>query len=359
LTEIGSGGQESLSKARVLCVGAGGLGSPALMYLAAAGIGTLGVIDGDRVDASNLQRQVLFTEADIGRAKTVVAAERLQAMNSVLRVVSYDENLHSGNAVRIFGDYDVVLDGTDNFAAKFLINDACVKLNLPMVYGSISQFEGQVSVFWAEHGPCYRCLHPAPPKAHIQNCAEGGVLGGIAGVVGSMMAMEAIKVVLVRAAHSSRLKPLIGRLQVVDLATNETMTLRVPKRAGCVLCSGRRDEIVLHHLAPVVCQGSMLKSISEEELRAALSEGAVKVFDVREASEWNRGHIAGSVHFALSRLESAEVPMLVRQTPLIVLCQVGGRSRRAEQILRSHGFLDVRNFTPGIAGWSGELQINA
>jgi len=323
------------------------------MYLAAAGIGTLGLIDGDRVDLTNLQRQVLFTEIDVGRSKVEVAKNRLQAMNSALKVVVYDENLNAGNALEIFNKYDVVLDGTDNFAAKFLINDACVKLNLPMVYGSISQFEGQISVFWAERGPCYRCLHPAPPKSRIQNCAESGVLGGIAGVIGSMMAMEACKLILLSETHSSGLNPLIGRLQVVDLAANEMMSLRVAKRTGCALCSGRREEIVLQNLAPKVCQAT----VSEAELCAALRDGTRKVFDVRELNEWSRGHIAGSFHYALSRLEINELPLVNPQTSLIVLCQAGVRSRSAEQILRHQGFRDVRCFAPGINGWSGELQV--
>ncbi len=359
LAEIGVEGQAILEKARVLCVGVGGLGSPAAMYLAAAGLGTLGVIDGDVVDATNLQRQVLFTEANIGQSKVQAAAERLRAMNSALDLRVFDQHLDASNALKIFADYDIVLDGTDNFAAKFLINDACVKLGLPMVYGSISQFEGQVSVFWAERGPCYRCLHPAPPKSRIQNCAESGVLGGIAGVIGSMMAMETIKVLLLKAGHVSRLNPLVGRLQIVDLATNEMMNLQVPKRAGCALCRGSREQIVLQDLAPISCQASASKPIRHDELCEALAGEAIKVLDVRELQEWTHGHLAGSFHFALSRLESEELPQLAPETPLIVICQAGVRSKRAEQILRNRGFQDVRNFPAGINGWTGELQAES
>lgn len=357
LAEIGPRGQEILSRARVLCVGAGGLGSPALMYLAAAGIGKLGVIDGDRVDSSNLQRQILFSDADVGGGKARLAGDRLRAQNPGIVVHAHESELTAENAADIFEGYDVILDGTDNFATKFLINDACVKLGLPLVYGSISQFEGQVSVFWPETGPCYRCLHPEPPKARIQNCAESGVIGAVAGTIGSLMAMEAIKVVFRRAGHDSRLKPLIGRLLVLDLATNDFMNIRVPRRPQCPVCSGPREAIVLQGRASGDACAPASAGVSELELRAALASAESTVLDVREEPEWRAGHLRGSRHFALSRLEGGERPdFLAPDQPVIVICKAGARSERAGQILRADGFRRVRHFKPGVLGWSGELE---
>jgi adenylyltransferase/sulfurtransferase len=356
LTDVGAHGQRLLQNARVLCVGAGGLGSPAAMYLASAGVGTVGLIDSDRVDLSNLQRQVLFTESDVGNSKVTAGAARLRAMNSQIKVVTHDEDLNAANALRIMSGYDVVLDGTDNFSTKFLINDACLKLGLPMVYGSISQFEGQVSVFWRGHGPCYRCLHPREPKAPIQNCAEAGVIGGVAGIVGSMMAVEAIKTILHAHDPSSKLKPLIGRLLVVDAGSGDILNVVIPKRAQCD-CTRPPEEIRLSDESRMCASlGATSPGVSIAELKTVLASGAAMVIDVREESEWCSGHIAGTRFHSLSRLEADEIPEgVAKDASIIVICKMGQRSKRAQQILIANGFMNVRSVDGGIATWTEAL----
>jgi adenylyltransferase/sulfurtransferase len=326
------------------------------MYLASAGVGTVGLIDSDRVDLSNLQRQVLFTESDVGNSKVTAGAARLRAMNSQIKVVAHDEDLNAANALRVMSGYDVVLDGTDNFSTKFLINDACLKLGLPMVYGSISQFEGQVSVFWRGHGPCYRCLHPRSPKAPIQNCAEAGVIGGVAGIVGSMMAVEAIKTVLHAHEPSSKLKPLIGRLLVVDAGSGDILNVAIPKRVQCD-CARPPEEIRLSDESRVcVALGATHFNVSIAELKTALASGAAVVIDVREESEWRAGHIAGTRFHPLSRLEADEIPEgVAKDASIIVICKMGQRSRRAQQILIANDFVNVRSVDGGIATWTEAL----
>lgn len=356
LADVGARGQRLLHNARVLCVGAGGLGSPAAMYLASAGVGTVGLIDGDRVDLSNLQRQVLFMESDVGSPKAAAGAARLQAMNSQIKVVAHDEDLNAANALRVMSGYDVVLDGTDNFSTKFLINDACLKLGLPMVYGSISQFEGQVSVFWRDHGPCYRCLHPSEPKAPIQNCAEAGVIGGVAGIVGSMMAVEAIKTILHGQSGGSRLRPLLGRLLVVDSGSGDILNVAIPRRGGC-RCERPTDEFELVDGDRSCSQrGSTPEIISMAELKAALESGTAIVIDVREEAEWCDGHISGTRHHALSKLERGELPdEIAKDAQVIVICKMGQRSKRAQRILAADGYSQVRSVDGGVASWAHGL----
>lgn len=230
LPELGFEGQERLQQARVLCVGAGGLGSPASLYLAAAGIGQLGLIDPDRVDETNLQRQILFGTSDVGVLKVEAARDRLVDLNPEVEIKIHPEALSETNATDILRQYDVIIDGTDNFPAKFLINDTAVKLGLPVVYGSVSQFEGRAAIFWAEKGPCYRCMHPNPPQARIHSCAEAGVIGSLAGIIGSIQAMEAIKLVAKLGT------PLVGRLLVIDSLSMSSQSFSIPKNSNCPAC---------------------------------------------------------------------------------------------------------------------------
>ena len=237
LPEIRQEGQDKLLKVSVLCVGAGGLGSPALLYLAAAGVGQIGIVDFDRVDESNLQRQILFDTEAVGKPKVLEAARRLKALNPTIHIESYDEELNTRNAARLFPQYDVIIDGTDNFETKFLINDAAVKFGKPWVYGAIQGFDGQASVFNYKGGPCYRCLYPEKPKGRIMNCAEGGVIGAVAGLIGVTQALQAIQII---SGHEN-FEPLSGRLMTLDTRTMHTRILALKKNPECAACGKKRN----------------------------------------------------------------------------------------------------------------------
>jgi len=356
LPGLGHDGQARIQSARVLCVGVGGLGCPASLYLAAAGIGTLGLVDPDVVDLSNLQRQVLFAESEVGLSKVEAAGRRLSALNSEVRLVLHPEALSAANALSLFGGYDIVVDGTDNFAAKFLINDAAARLGLPVVHGTLSQFEGRVSVFWAKHGPCYRCLYPKPPRSLIQNCAEAGVLGGVAGMVGSIQAIEALKLAAAPGVAPGPLRTLLGRLLIVDTGTMETSIFPVQKSSTCPVCSRPPESVVLEDLpaactASAACQAS--ETLSAGELAARLAD--YTLIDVREPDEWSRGHLAGSLNWPLSRLQRGEWPDLgALARPGLVYCQAGIRSARALELLRPHA-PPLRHLTGGLNAWGGAL----
>lgn len=233
LPDIGSEGQKKISAAKIICIGAGGLGCPALLYLAAAGIGTIGIADHDTVDVSNLQRQILFTPQEQGKQKTEVAKKRLTVLNSDIRIITHNEKLTAENAEDLLVSYDIVIDGTDNFKAKFAINDVAVKLDKPMIYGALQGFEGRIAVFDATKGPCYRCLQPAEPATDIQSCADTGIIGAVAGMIGTIQAAEAIKIIV----GSGNLSPLYGRMWVTDVRTMQTNILTIPKRKDCAICS--------------------------------------------------------------------------------------------------------------------------
>lgn len=291
LPQLGVEGQARLKASRVLCVGAGGLGSPVLMYLAAAGIGRIGIIDADRVDASNLHRQILFGTRGLGNLKAEEARARLNDLNPAAEIVTFPVRLDPANALNVMREYDVIVDGTDNFPSKFLINDAAVKLGLPVVYGSVSGFEAQVGVFWATQGPCYRCLYPAPPAGRVQNCAEAGVLGSVAGIAGTLQATEAIKLALRDHPAAAGLRPMIGRLLVIDAARMAFSSYAVPKRPECRVCGVHPDLIRLEDDA-AACEISAPRSAEEvtsEELLTSFR--GVAVVDVRSPDEWRRGHI--------------------------------------------------------------------
>jgi adenylyltransferase/sulfurtransferase len=339
LPEIGETGQEKIGAAHVLVVGAGGLGCPSLLYLAAAGVGTIGIIDNDKVDISNLQRQVLFDTKDAGSSKAKAAKARLETCNPDISITCFTERLDASNALQIMGGYDVIVDGTDNFAAKFLINDAAVKLGKPVVYGSILGFEGQASVFWAKEGPCYRCLYPAPPSGYVPNCAEAGVIGALAGIVGSVQTMEVIKLI----AGGEALRPLIGKLWVTDARTMQTSNFAIPKNPACPVCSKNPEEIILKDEAQP-CSAAMHEvSIND------VGDHALFV-DVREKDEWDAGHIEGAVHLPLSGLMAGKKAELMKASEYIVYCAKGVRSRKAIEILEAQGVHGALNLTGGYDG---------
>ena len=341
LSEIGEVGQKKLSEASILCVGAGGLGSPALLYLAAAGIGKIGIIDQDVVDSSNLQRQVLYNESDIGKSKAIQAAQHLSHMNSEICVQTYKDVLNLDNVDALFSEYDLILDGTDNFEAKFLINDAAYKYQKPFVYGAIQGFDGQVSVFEGSSGPCYRCLYPTPPKARIANCAESGVIGAVAGLVGMTQALQAIQYIV----GNKSFEPLVGKLWMIDSKTMQTRTLDIPKNTNCRICGADKENITLQYSSPI-CE-----FVPEVTVKQALEMDQAVFLDVREQDEWDEEHINKARHWPLSKLVNNKMPDMDKNYDIVLYCQKGMRSQQAAQIMKSHGFLNVYNLSGGYDDW--------
>lgn len=338
LPEVGLDGQKKLKQASVLCVGLGGLGSPCVLYLAAAGIGRLGLVDDDAVEISNLQRQILYASDQSGLAKSECAANRLKALNPECEIEAHACRVTHENVLGLMQDYDVIIDATDNFNSRFLINDAAVKLGKPVVYGAIQGFEGQASIFWASNGPCYRCLFPAPPKSSIMNCAQAGVLGPVAGMIGTVQALETIKLLL--ASQSPDLVPLLGKLWIVDTRTLATFTVTISKRADCPACSKPKAEIDLPQCMPV-------PEIAVEEIVANAT-----FIDVREMEERQQGHIPDSLHLPLSQLErGGDLPVLQPKKFYIIYCQHGVRSLYAVELLRKRGELNVKSLKGGYDAW--------
>ncbi|HLY42215.1 MAG TPA: molybdopterin-synthase adenylyltransferase MoeB [Terracidiphilus sp.] len=360
LPEVGMEGQQRLKAAKVLCVGTGGLGSPLAFYLAAAGVGTLGLVDFDVVDASNLQRQIIHSTKDIGRKKLDSAAEKLIALNPALNVVKHETMLSSGNALDILKDYDVVADGTDNFPTRYLVNDACVLLGKPNVYGSIFRFEGQASVFATEDGPCYRCLYPEPPPPGlVPSCAEGGVLGILPGLVGIIQATEAIKLILGKGS------PLIGRLLLVDALNMRFRELKLRKNSDCPVCGEHPTVTKLIDyqqfcgIVPESKQEKAMKNgvpqLTVQELKRKLDAGEkVLVIDVREPHEYQIANIGGKL------IPQNEVPQRLgeidRNREVVVHCLSGGRSQRIAEFLKQSGYENVSNLAGGIRAWSNEID---
>jgi adenylyltransferase/sulfurtransferase len=355
LPEVGLEGQRALLDARVLLIGAGGLGCPTAQYLAAAGIGTLGLVDFDRIDASNLHRQVLYGTADVGRPKVDVAAERIAAMNPDVRVERHPLRLSSANAMELFAEYDVIVDGTDNFPTRYLTNDACVLLGRANVHGSIFRFDGQATVFDARHGPCYRCLYPEPPPpGAVPSCAEGGVLGVLPGLIAMIQATETIKLV------TGIGEPLHGRLLQVDALRMEFQEFRLKKDPACPVCGAQRT---IHELidyegfcgVPAVEPARAFGELSAHALAARRAAGEdLLLLDVREPDEWETAHIEGATLLPLGRL-AAGLPALAeewRDRPVVVHCHHGGRSAKACGALVDAGFRRVENLSGGIEAWS-------
>lgn len=352
LEEVGAAGQERLAQARVLLVGAGGLGSPAALYLAAAGIGTIGIVDSDRVDLSNLQRQVLYGTSDIGRAKTHSAAARIADLNPHVDVVLHAERLTSANALDVIGRYDIVLDGSDNFPTRYLVNDAAALAGKPYVYGSILRFEGQVSLFNASAGPCYRCLFAEPPPPElVPGCAEAGVLGVLPGIVGSLMALEAIKWTLGVG------ESLLGRLLVFDALRTRLREIRVEKDPACPLCGEHPTVRELIDYEAFCSAGAApdRNEITVHELRAALLAGdGPQLVDVREPYEWETSRITGARLLPLGELP-ARMSELDPRRDVVVYCHHGVRSQRGAALLRAAGFR-ARSVAGGIDAWSAEID---
>jgi MoaD family protein len=354
MPEVGVDGQRKLKAARVLCVGAGGLGAPAAMYLAAAGVGTLGLVDFDVVDASNLHRQIIYGTPDVGKRKLEAARARIAAMNDGVKVVLHELALTSKNALEVLKDYDVILDGTDNFQTRYLVNDACVLLGKPNAYGSIFRFDGQASVFAVKGGPCYRCLYPEPPPPGlVPSCAEGGVLGVLPGVIGIIQATEAIKLILGAG------QPLVGRLLLYDALQMRFRELKLRRDPECPICG---DHPTIHALidydqfcgvVPAHAQPAAggVPEVTVEELKAKLDRGEdVRVLDVREPNEFQICRIPGSTLIPLGEL-SNRTAEIDRDRELIVHCKMGGRSAKAVALLQERGFTRVRNLTGGILAW--------
>jgi len=359
LPEVGMDGQRRLKAERVLCVGAGGLGSPASLYLTAAGVGTVGLVDFDAVDLSNLQRQILYGTPDVGRPKLQAAAERLASMNPNVRVVTHETPLTSSNALEIIRSYDVVVDGADNFPTRYLVNDACVLLGKPNAYGSIFRFDGQASVFATKDGPCYRCLYPEPPPPGlVPSCAEGGVLGVLPGIIGTIQATETIKLIL--GAGDT----LAGRLLLFDALTMTTRTLRVERDPACPICGDQPTIAALVDYEEFCGVRSVNSSetgslpseleTTVDELKARLDRGdAVWILDVREPGEYDICRLPGATLVPLG-----DLPMRLDALPdpeagpdIVVHCKSGVRSATAVSILRRHGYTRVQNLVGGVLEW--------
>jgi sulfur-carrier protein adenylyltransferase/sulfurtransferase len=355
LPEVGVEGQRRLKAARVLCVGAGGLGSPAILYLAAAGVGTIGLVDFDVVDLTNLQRQIVHGTADVGRRKTASAEARVAALNPGVRVEAHDLRLTSGNALDLVARYDIVLDGSDNFPTRYLVNDACAISGRPYVYGSIFRFEGQASVFDAAAGPCYRCLHPEPPPPGlVPSCAEGGVLGVLPGIVGSIQALETIKLI-VGAGRS-----LVGRLLLFDALRLGFRELELRKDPDCPVCGAHPTvrELIDYEAfcgvgsEPAVSGAEVAPTSLRDEIATA---GAPELIDVREVGEWEIARIPGARLIPLGELPGRLAELDPRR-PIVTYCHRGVRSMRALEILRAAGFHDVRSLAGGIDAWARDVE---
>jgi molybdopterin/thiamine biosynthesis adenylyltransferase/rhodanese-related sulfurtransferase len=360
LPEVGTEGQQKLKAARVLCVGTGGLGSPLALYLTAAGIGTLGLVDFDVVDSSNLQRQIIHSTKDIGRKKIDSAEEKLSALNPAIKIVKHETMLTSANALDIIKDYDIVADGTDNFPTRYLVNDACVLLGKPNAYGSIFRFEGQASVFATETGPCYRCLYPEPPPPGlVPSCAEGGVLGILPGLVGVIQATEVIKLILGKG------ETLAGRLLLVDALNMRFRELKLRKNPDCPVCGTNPtvtrliDYEQFCGIMPESTQEKNMKNgipqISVKELKARRDAGEdIFLLDVREPYEYQIAQIGGTLipqNDVPNRL--AEIP---RDREIVVQCRSGARSQRIAELLKQSGYTQVVNLAGGILAWADEID---
>jgi sulfur-carrier protein adenylyltransferase/sulfurtransferase len=360
LPEVGTEGQRRLKAARVLCVGTGGLGSPLAFYLAAAGVGTLGLVDFDVVDESNLQRQIIHSTADVGRSKLDSAAEKLVALNPSLNVIKHKMRLTSANALGILSDYDVVADGTDNFPTRYLVNDACVLLGKPNVYGSVFRFEGQASVFATKDGPCYRCIYPdPPPPGLVPNCAEGGVLGILPGLVGVIQATEAIKLILGKG------ESLAGRLLIVDSLAMRFRELKLRKNPECPVCGTKPTITKLvdyEHFCGMTPESSEdlhirngIPQLSVKDLKQRIDRGEdVYIIDVREPFEYQIANIGGEL------IPQGEVPQRLgeidRNREVIVQCRSGGRSQKIAEFLKQSGYASVVNLEGGILAWADQID---
>ena len=360
LPDVGLAGQKKIKGTSVLCIGAGGLGSPIALYLAAAGIGKLGIVDFDTVDYSNLQRQILHTDADVGQPKAQSAKETIQGINPNVEVVLHNTRITSENALDLIRPYDIVVDGTDNFPTRYLTNDACVLLKKPNVYGSIFRFEGQASVF-APHlgGPCYRCLYPEPPPpGMVPSCAEGGVLGVLPGIIGCIQATEILKLAIGRGGS------LVGRLLLFNALDMKFRELKLRRDPECPICGEHptiKELIDYEQFCGIVPQPATANpdEVTVQEMKKALDDPrlGIKILDVREPFEYEIAHIDGVPLLPMSQLRQRFTELDPNQQ-YYLLCKVGARSHQAAEFLREQGFKYVKNVRDGINAWSEEIDSN-
>ncbi|HKE67782.1 MAG TPA: adenylyltransferase/sulfurtransferase MoeZ [Nocardioidaceae bacterium] len=364
IPDVGMDGQKRLKNARVLVIGAGGLGSPALMYLAAAGVGTLGVVDFDTVDESNLQRQIIHGQSDIGRSKAESAKASVAEINPYVRVVVHDERLDNDNVLGIFEQYDLIVDGTDNFATRYMVNDACVLLGKPYVWGSIYRFDGQASVFWAEHGPCYRCLYPEPPPpGMVPSCAEGGVLGVLCASIGSIQGTEAIKLL------TGIGEPLLGKLMLYDALEMDYNSLPVRKDPDCAICGENPTvtELIDYEdfcgaITDEAAEAVVNSTISVLQLEEWLKERAegsrdFELIDVREPNEREINQIPGSILIPKGDFLTGEaLTKLPSDKPSVFYCKVGGRSAEVLAIAKGAGYADAVHVGGGVSAWVNQVD---
>ena len=364
IPDVGMAGQKRLKNAKVLCVGAGGLGSPALMYLAAAGVGTLGVVEFDVVDESNLQRQIIHGQSDVGRSKAESAADRVQEINPYVEVILHEERLDSDNVMEIFAGYDLIVDGTDNFATRYLVNDACVLLGKPYVWGSIFRFEGQASVFWSEYGPCYRCLYPEPPPpGMVPSCAEGGVLGVLCASIGSIQVTEAIKVI------TGIGDPMVGELTVYDALAMEYTKVRIRKDPDCAIC-GENPTVTELIDYDAFC-GAVSQEAEDAARDATITVHDLKewldarergerdfvLIDVREPNEFEIVAIEGAQLIPKGEfMTGAALKDLPQDRQIVLHCKVGGRSAEVLALVKAAGFADAVHVGGGIVSWVNLIE---
>ncbi|WP_084957506.1 adenylyltransferase/sulfurtransferase MoeZ [Thermoactinospora rubra] len=356
IPDVGMAGQKRLKNAKVLCVGAGGLGSPALMYLAAAGVGTLGIIDFDVVDESNLQRQIIHGQSDVGRLKAESAAATVREINPLIEVIVHNTSLTTENVMDIFSGYDLIVDGTDNFATRYMVNDAAVLLGKPYVWGSIYRFDGQASVFWAEHGPCYRCLYPEPPPpGMVPSCAEGGVLGVLCASIGSIQVNEAIKLI------TGIGDPLVGRLMIYDALEMKYRDVKVRKDPECALCGKNPTitelledyEAFCGTISDEAAQAASGSTITATELKAMQDRGDnIFLIDVREPNEYEIVSIPGATLIPKGEfINGSALERLPQDKRIVLHCKSGARSAEVLAIVKNAGFSDAVHVGGGVLSW--------
>ena len=364
IPDVGMVGQKRLKNARVLCVGAGGLGSPALMYLAAAGVGTRGIVEFDTVDESNLQRQIIHGQSDIGRSKAESARDSVREINPLVQVNVHEVRLDSTNVMDLFAQYDLIVDGTDNFATRYLVNDACVLLEKPYVWGSIYRFDGQASVFWAEFGPCYRCLYPEPPPpGMVPSCAEGGVLGVLCASIGSIQVTEAIKLL------AGIGEPLLGRLMIYDALEMTYRQVKIRKDPNCAVCSDHPTvtelidyEAFCGSISVEAAEAAMDSTISVKDLKVLLDardrgEDDFVLIDVREPGEFEIVQIPGAILIPKGKfLDGSALADLPTDKRVILTCKVGGRSAEALAVVKGAGFTDAVHVGGGVLAWVNQIE---
>jgi molybdopterin/thiamine biosynthesis adenylyltransferase/rhodanese-related sulfurtransferase len=364
IPDVGMAGQKRLKNAKVLCVGAGGLGSPSLMYLAAAGVGTLGIVEFDVVDESNLQRQIIHGQSDIGRSKAESARDTVKEINPLVTVNLHEERLDSSNVMELFAQYDLIVDGTDNFATRYLVNDACVLLKKPYVWGSIYRFDGQASVFWSEHGPCYRCLYPEPPPpGMVPSCAEGGVLGVLCASIGSIQVTEAIKLI------TGIGETLLGKLMIYDALEMNYRKVKIRKDPNCAICGDHPTvtelidyEAFCGAISDEAAEAAMDSTISVKDLKSMLDardrgETDFVLIDVREPGEFEIVSIPGSILIPKGQfLDGSALADLPTDKQIVLHCKLGGRSAECLAVVKGAGFSDAVHVGGGVLAWVTQIE---